>query len=130
MAKEKTKAELLQQMNEELQEKNRNLIDEIRQVKTTISSYQIDQKKLEELQKIEGEKEALKTRVDELSKVIKTQEKQIDILVAGLNDLNYATNSYFDNLNYTLKLAKDNYDKTFNNIQTELNKTMPKEESK
>lgn len=125
---EKTKAELLSEINSELEKKNENLLAEIRQLKSNATRFEAMKNKLEKFDEIQIENANLKTEMTALNKQIEIQSKQIDILLNGVNQANTAVNKYFDNLSYMLQLAKENYDKTFGSIQTELNKIFQNEE--
>ena len=126
--KEKTKAELYSELNEklekenqELKKQNEELVDEIRQVKSTNAELETLKKDLKEINLLRDGNMQLKQTNDELQEIINYQDKQIEILVNGLNSVNTSVNKLFDNLNYILILAKDNYIKEFDGIQLKLN---------
>lgn len=128
MPKEKSRADLLQEVNNELERKNENLLAEIRQAKSAMTRYDGMQERLDSIEKIERENLNLKAQITSLNKQIEIQNKQIDVLLNGLNQANNAVSRYFDNLSYTMQLAKENYDKTFGSIQADLNKIIQDEE--
>ena len=126
--KEKTKADLLTELNEklenenqELKKRNDELVNEIRQVKSTNVELETLKKDLKETNLLRDGNIQLKQKNDELQEIINYQDKQIEILVNGLNKVNTSINRLFENLNYTLGLARENYEKEFNGIQSKLN---------
>ncbi len=117
----KTKADLLEELNEDLEAKNEKLVGEIRQVKSEMAQFESIRKELENVENIKAENTSLKKEIEVLESEKKYQEEQIKVLLNGLNESNVAINKLFGNLDYTLKLAQENYDKIFGNIQNELN---------
>ena len=117
----KTKADLLEELNKDLEARNEKLVSEIRQVKSEMAQFESIRKELENVEKIKAENTSLKKEVETLESEKKYQEDQIKVLLNGLNESNMAINKLFDNLGYMLKLAQENYDKIFSNIQYELN---------
>ncbi len=133
--KEKTKAELLQELNEELEnkikllkEENTKLVDEIRNAKSNVSKVEANLYKVDYYDKLEEEKRNIELSLASANKQLAIQDKQIGILINGLNTLNTDVNRLFDNVNYVLSLAKVNYDNNFSTIQNNLNNLIPKEE--
>lgn len=119
---EKTKAELLSEINADLEKKNESLLSEVRGLKSNMTRYEAMKDKLENFSEVQSENANLKAQILNLNKQIEIQSKQIDVLLNGLNQANNAVSRYFDNLSYMMQLAKENYDKTFGSIQAELNK--------
>lgn len=116
----KTKADLLEELNKDLEARNEKLVSEIRQVKSEMAQFESIRKELENVEKIKLENTTLKKEIETLESEKKYQEEQIKVLLNGLNGSNMAINKLFDNLDYMLKLAQENYDKIFGNIQYEL----------
>lgn len=125
---EKTKAELLSELNTELEKKNESLLAEIRQLKSSMTRYEAMKERIDNFDKVQSENVNLKSQITNLNKQIEIQSKQIDVLLNGVNQTNNAVNKYFDNLLYMFQLAKENYDRTFGSIQIELDKIIQNEE--
>ena len=133
--KEKTKAELLAELNEELEnkikllkEENAKLTNEIRVAKSNVSRVEANTYKLDTFDKLVEERDELAKQVANQSNQLNIQDKQIEILLNGLNSVNNAIGRFFENTNYVLALAKDNYDNVFGTIQNQLNNLIPKEQ--
>ena len=129
MAKEKTKTELLTELNEtlekekkELQKRNEELIDEIRRAKSDNSQLEIYKKEKDRAETLQNELLILKKENFELKQQNSFQEQQIKVLVLGLNDVNSSINGLFSTTKYILGLAEEKYNSIFTNIQNNLNK--------
>ena len=129
MAKEKTKTDLLNELNEglekenqELKKRNQELIDEIRQVKSSNSQLEIYKKEKDRAESLQNELLILKKENFELKQQNSFQEQQIKVLVLGLNDVNSSINGLFSTTKYILGLAEEKYNSIFTNIQNNLNK--------
>lgn len=127
MTKEKTKAELLQELNASLEEKvlqltseNEKLLAEVRQAKSEVAQIGAAKKLLESFDELKQKNTSLQDTVEKLELANKYQEEQIKILLNGLNQSNVSISQFFANQEYILKLAKENYDKLFVTIQSEL----------
>ena len=127
MAKEKTKAELLQELNASLEEKvlqltseNEKLLAEVRQAKSEVTQIGAAKKQLESFDELKQKNISLQDKVEKLEMANKYQEEQIKVLLNGLNQSNVSISQFFANQEYILKLAKENYDKLFVTIQGEL----------
>ena len=131
---EKTKLQLLEELNCELENKikllkqeNEKLVGEIRVLKSSISEVESNAFKIDAYDKLNAEKKKVESDLANAKKQLFIQDKQIEILINGLNSLNIDTNKLFENVGYILGLAKDNYDKNFGTIQSNLNNLIPKE---
>lgn len=127
MTKEKTKAELLQELNASLEEKvlqltseNEKLLAEVRQAKSEVAQIGAAKKLLESFDELKQKNTSLQDTVEKLELANKYQEEQIKVLLNGLNQSNVSISQFFANQEYILKLAKENYDKLFVTIQSEL----------
>lgn len=124
----KTRADLLIELNANLEKKNEELLNEVRKLKSDATMYKGSKGKLDHFNEIQDENTNLKIQVAGLTKQNEIQSKQIDILLKGINETNEAINKYFANLGYTLQLARENYDRTFESIRFELNQLTQQQE--
>ena len=125
--KEKTKVDLLTELNEklenenqELQKRNDELVNEIRQAKSENANYKGIEEKIKNLESIEKQNVELQKQVQELNLQRIYQSEQNDALVNGLNNINEAIDKTFANLLFSIKLMQENYDIIFNQIKQDL----------
>lgn len=121
MANEKTKAELLSELNRELEKKNADLLDELRGLKSDKIRLEAAQVRLDKFDELQNENVNLKAQIKSLSEQNRIQAKQIEVLINGLNRVNESVGKHFEFLNYSIKLSKQDYDKIFESIQIGLN---------
>lgn len=126
--KEKTKADLLTELNEklekeneELKKQNDELVDEIRQAKSENANYKGIEEKIKNLESIEQENAKLQNQVHDYNVRNCYQGEQIDALLKGLNNVNDFINKTFANLMFNINLMQEKYDATFNQIKEDLN---------
>lgn len=120
MANEKTKADLLAEINS-LEKKNADLLDELRGLKSDKVRLEAAQVRLDKLDELQNENVNLKAQIKSLSEQNRIQARQIEVLINGLNRVNESVGKHFEFLNYSIKLSKQDYDKIFESIQIGLN---------
>lgn len=137
MAKEKTKAELLQELNETLKKENEKLksqnekyVDEIRGLKSSNNELIIKNKNLIRNESIVSEYEKLKEQVLGLINENRVLNQQISILIEGLNNISQSVGRYYENEAYIHELGKKDFEIRIGNIQNLLNDLEKKEQEK
>ena len=118
---EKTKLQLLEELNGELEKKNADLLDELRGLKSDKVRLEAAQVRLDKFDELQNENVNLKTQIKNLNEQNQVQARQIEVLINGLNRVNESVGKHFEFLNYSIKLAKQDYDKVFESIQIGLN---------
>lgn len=132
---EKTKLQLLEELNRELEKKveglekeNKDLVEDIRAYKSASAEIEANLDKLNNYGKLKIQCSDLQKALKEKAEQIAFQNQQISILFNGLNQVADAINKLFVNLDYSLGLAKQNYESIFANVQNQLNGLNKKEE--
>ena len=118
---EKTKADLLAKINSDLEKKNADLLDELRVLKSDKIRLEAAQVKLDKFDELQNDNVNLKAQIKSLNEQNQVQARQIEVLINGLNRVNESIGKHFEFLNYSIKLAKQDYDKIFESIQIGLN---------
>ena len=126
--KEKTKTELLNELNEKLEKENRELkqrndelISEIRQTKSQIVRYEDAEAKIKNLASVEKQNSDLNKRIKNYVIQSNYQSEQIDALLKGINTINDEMKKTFENIIFSINLMRDNYEKTISKVQNDLN---------
>ena len=141
MAKEKTKADLLSEINEKLElevsqlkEEKNNLLAELRTIKSSDSlmvqkTKQFDAME-EELNRLKQDVEAKNNIITNCYEQLGIQKKQLDILSETANWSHNEILKTFEHYEYMLNLAKINYENGFAKYVGELNKINEEIENK
>ena len=130
MAKEKTKADLLSEINSDLEKRNKELLDELRNLKSNATMLEAAKVKLDKFNELQEENKNFKDLIANLQKQNQIQARQIEVLIQGLNGVNESVSKHFDYLKYSINLARQDYEKAFTIIQSELNRIQDENKEK